>query len=43
MTDILAVFRVEHPDIALTATVAHDGSAVIRPIQDAGTDPSASR
>lgn len=43
MTDVLAVFRVEHPDIALTATVAHDESAVIRPIQDAGTDPAADR
>lgn len=43
MTDILAVFRVEHPDIALTATVAHDQTAVIRPVQDAGTDRSTDR
>lgn len=37
--DILAVFRVEHPDIALTETVAHDASATIRPVREAGTDP----
>lgn len=37
--DILAVFRVEHPDIALTSTVAHDDSATIRPVREAGTDP----
>lgn len=43
MTDILAVFRVEHPDLALTATVAHDASAVIRPIREAGTDPERDR
>ncbi len=43
MTDILAVFRVEHPAIALTATVAHDASAVIHPISGAGTDPSGDR
>lgn len=43
MTDILAVFRIEHPGIALTATVAHDESAVIRPIRGAGTDPSGDR
>jgi predicted DNA binding protein len=43
MTDILAVFRVEHPDIALTGTVAHDESAVLRPIRGAGTDPTGDR
>lgn len=43
MTDILAVFRVEHPDIALTETVGRDSSAVIRPIRGAGTDPAADR
>lgn len=43
MTDLVAVFRVEHPDIALTATVDHDPSAVIRPIREAGTDPDRDR
>lgn len=43
MTDILAVFRVEHPAIALTETVAHDASAVIHPIRGAGTDPTGDR
>lgn len=43
MTDILAVFRVEAPSIALTETVRHDGSAVVHPIRGAGTDPSGDR
>ena len=43
MTDILAVFRVEAPAIALTETVRHDGSAVVHPIRGAGTDPSGDR
>jgi predicted DNA binding protein len=41
--DILAVFRVEHPDIALTRTVGHDTTATIRPIRQAGTDPESDR
>lgn len=43
MTDVLARFRVEHPDIALTETVAHDETAVLRPIREAGTDPEGDR
>lgn len=43
MTDILAVFRVEHPDIALTATVAHDESAVVEPVREVATDPERDR
>ena len=43
MNDILAVFRVEHPDVALTKTAAHDETAVIRPIRQAGTDPESDR
>ena len=43
MTDILAVFRVEHPDVALTATVDHDPSATLRPVREAGTDPANDR
>lgn len=43
MNDILAVFRVEHPDLALTETVAFDPSAKIRPIREAGTDPERDR
>lgn len=43
MNDILAVFRLEHPDFALTATAADDESAEIRPIRNAGTDPESDR
>lgn len=43
MSDLVAVFRVEHPHLALTATVAHDPSAVIRPVREAGTDPDRDR
>ena len=43
MDDILAVFRVEGPTIALTATVGDDGSAVLHPLRGAGTDPSGDR
>ena len=43
MTDILAVFRVEHPTLALTSAVRHDPSAVVRPLRDAGTDPESDR
>lgn len=43
MTDILAVFRVEDMDIALTETIAHDETAVISPVQDVGTDPESDR
>lgn len=43
MVDILAVFRVEHRDIALTRTAGHDGTATIRPIRQAGTDPESER
>ncbi|MDG5778461.1 helix-turn-helix domain-containing protein [Haloarculaceae archaeon H-GB2-1] len=43
MTDILAVFHVEHPDLALTTTAANDPSAVIRPVREAGTDPKPDR
>lgn len=43
MTDILAVFRVEATALALTETVAHDGSAVVHPIRGAGTDPTGDR
>jgi len=43
MVDIVAVFRVQHPDIALSTTAAHDESATIRPIRQAGTDPVGDR
>lgn len=43
MTDVLAVFRVEHPDLGLTRTAAHDETATLRPIRDAGTDPESDR
>ncbi|MFC6723308.1 helix-turn-helix domain-containing protein [Halobium palmae] len=38
MTDVNAVVRVEHPDIVLTATVAHDRSARVESVSEAGTD-----
>lgn len=43
MVDILAVFRVEHQDIALTRTAEYDPSATLRPIREAGTDPEKQR
>ncbi|MFC7226138.1 helix-turn-helix domain-containing protein [Salinirubellus salinus] len=39
MTDIKAVVRVEHPDIVLTETVAHDRSSTVKSVSEAGTDP----
>lgn len=43
MPDIIAVFRIEHPSIALSETVAHDSTAVVHPLRGAGTDPTADR
>lgn len=43
MPDILAVFRVEDPSLALTETVGHDGSAVVHPVSGVGTDPTGER
>lgn len=43
MSDILAVFRVEHQNLALTEAVAHDESATVRPIRQAGTSPESER
>jgi len=43
MTDVLAVFRVQHPDLGLTKTAAYDETATLRPIRDAGTDPDSDR
>jgi predicted DNA binding protein len=43
MTDIIAVFRVDHPDLGLTETLAHDGSARLRPIRQAGRSPGSDR
>jgi predicted DNA binding protein len=39
MNDVVAVVRVYHPDLALTRTVAHDESATVQPVREAGTDP----
>ncbi|WP_251342593.1 helix-turn-helix domain-containing protein [Haloplanus halophilus] len=38
MGGLTAVLRVEHPDLALTETVAADPSATIHPVREAGTD-----
>jgi predicted DNA binding protein len=43
MTDIKAVVRVEHPDIVLTGTVAHDRSSTVTSVSEAGTDPTSGR
>jgi predicted DNA binding protein len=43
MADIEAVVRVEHPDIVLTRTVAHDPSSSVRSVSEAGTDPTSGK
>ncbi len=43
MTDIKAVVRVEHPDIVLTETIAHDRSSNVRAVSEAGTDPTSGK
>lgn len=41
--DILTVFRVTHPRLVLSKTIEHDSSAFLRPIREAGTDPTSQR
>jgi predicted DNA binding protein len=43
MADVKAVVRVEHPDIVLTKTVAHDRSSTVRSVSEAGTDPTSEK
>jgi predicted DNA binding protein len=43
MTDIKAVVRIEHPDVVLTETVAHDSSSNVRSVSEAGTDPTSGK
>ena len=43
MTDIKAAVRIEHPDIVLTETVAHDRTSSVRSLSEAGTDPSSGK
>ncbi|WP_251344132.1 helix-turn-helix domain-containing protein [Haloplanus halophilus] len=43
MADIKAVVRVEHPDIVLTKTVAHDRSSTVESVSEAGTDPTSGK
>jgi predicted DNA binding protein len=43
MADIKAVVRVEHPDIVLTETVAHDRSSNVKSVSEAGTDPTSGK
>jgi len=43
MTDIKAVVRVEHPDIVLTETVAHDRTSKVKSVSEAGTDPTSGK
>jgi hypothetical protein len=39
VTDIKAVVRVEHPEIVLTETVAHDRSSKVRSVSEGGNAP----
>jgi predicted DNA binding protein len=43
MSDIKAVVRIEHPDVVLTETVAHDRSSNVRSVSEAGTDPTSGK
>jgi len=43
MSDIKAVVRIEHPNIVLTETVAHDRTANLRSVPEAGTDPTSGK
>lgn len=43
MTDVTAAVRVEHPDIVLTKTVAHDRGSTVTSVLEAGTDPTSGR
>jgi predicted DNA binding protein len=43
MTDIKAVVRIEHPDVVLTETVAHDRSSNVKSVSEAGTDPTSGK
>jgi predicted DNA binding protein len=43
VTDVKAVVRVEHPEIVLTETVAHDRSSKVRSVSEAGTDPTSGK
>jgi len=43
MTDIKAVVRINHPDIVLTETVAHDRSSNVKSVSEAGTDPTSGK
>jgi predicted DNA binding protein len=43
MADIKAVVRASHPDIVLTETVAHDRTASVKSVSEAGTDPTSGK
>ncbi|WP_299334404.1 helix-turn-helix domain-containing protein [Haloplanus sp.] len=43
MSDIKAAVRIEHPDVVLTETVAHDRTSSVRSLSEAGTDPSSGK
>ncbi|WP_324760988.1 helix-turn-helix domain-containing protein [Haloarcula sp. GH36] len=43
MTGIKAAVRIEHPDIVLTETVAHDRTSSVRSVSEAGTDPTSGK
>ncbi len=43
MSDIKAVVRIEHPDVVLTETVAHDRTSNVRSVSEAGTDPTSGK
>jgi predicted DNA binding protein len=43
MSDVKAVVRIEHPDVVLTETVAHDRTSDVRSVSEAGTDPTSGK
>ncbi|MBX0324280.1 helix-turn-helix domain-containing protein [Halomicroarcula sp. F13] len=43
MSDITAAVRIEHPDVVLTKTVAHDPTSDVRSVSEAGTDPTSGK
>lgn len=43
MSDITTAVRIEHPDIVLTKTVAHDPTSDVRSVSEAGTDPTSGK
>jgi hypothetical protein len=43
MSDIKTVVRIEHPDVVLAETVAHDRTSNVRSVSEAGTDATSGK